>query len=168
MGARRRPRRTTGGAASRRLTPLLVCFLGGCLVTVLVLWHWGVLGRGPAPPTPIADQVQASAGELSPPRAEALTALLEPAARWRRRDMGPPLSWTGAIDGSESLLQWNARITAGVEKLGLQVLEGREEIVNPARGAARARLTLVIGTAEEVLANLVIEADRSRATPPAF
>lgn len=167
MGGRRRAKGTRG-AASRRLAPLLIFFLGGSLLTVLALWHWGVLGPRPLHPAPAPDREPAALAEPAVPRAEALAALLEPAARWRRRDMGPPMSWTGAIDVSESLLQWNARVTAGVEKLGLQVLEGQEEIVDLARGGARARLTLIIGTAEEVLATLVVEAARPRETPPAF
>lgn len=164
----------TRGAASGRLAPLLICFLGGSLLTVMGLWHWGALGFRQQPPAPGPDPGRATSAKPAPPvqlaapRPGDLAALLEPVARWRRRDPGPPMSWTGAIDTSESLLQWNARVAAGIEALGLQVLEGREEIVDLARGGGRAQLTLVIGTAEEVVATLVVEAVRPRTTPPAF
>ena len=132
------------------------------------LWHWGVLGPRQLRPAPAPDRVRAVSAALAVPRAEALAALLEPAARWRRRDMGPPMQWTGAIDASESLMQWNARVTAGVEGMGLEVIEGREEILELVKGGTRARLTLVIGSTEEVLATLAVEAVRPRSTPPAF
>jgi len=164
MGRQRRAK-STKGAPPIRLAPLLVCFLAGSVLTVLGLWHWGVLGpQAPLeiPPAPGAPE----AAGLS--RREALERLLTPAARWSQRDLERPMVWTGTLEPAESVVQWNARISAGVESLGLEILEGREEILTRPRGRPLTRLTLVVGDAGEVLATLVVEAVRSPSLPPAF
>ncbi len=109
-----------------------------------------------------------AASEPAVSRLEALEQLLAPAARWRQRDPGVPMVWTGTLGPPETLVQWNARISAGVEALGLEILEGREEILTRSRGRPLGRLTLVVGDAGEILATIVVEAVRPPALPPAF
>ncbi len=161
MGTSRKER-TRWGVLPIRLTPLFAAFVTGCLAAILILWRLGALspaapsGPPPAPPPSLAE------------RAEALSAMLLPQAEWRRRDGGVPMVWDGRLPAEESLIQWNARVSAGVQALGLEVLEGREEIIHNAGKWPLQRLTLVIGHAGRVVATLMVETTRSPSLPAPF
>lgn len=164
MTARRRPPLT---ASVSRPGPLLITFLIGGALVFLGLGlsgriHWetdSADGDRVAAATPRVDRETTAA---------MLTAVLEPQAEWRTRGPAIPLNWCGEIGSDESLVQWNARVTALCERLGLEVIAGTEEIIERRGRWPLQRLTLVAALGGETLATLVVEDTRPPTVPPTF
>jgi hypothetical protein len=89
-------------------------------------------------------------------------------AKWEREGIGQPPEWRGTLKEGESLVHWNARVSAAIEGTGLKVRNGREELLERGPGVTMQRLTLEVGTAEAVLASVVVETRRSPYLPPTF
>ena len=94
--------------------------------------------------------------------------MLHGEAEWEREGIGQPAEWRGKLRGSESLVHWNARVSAAIEGAGLQVGSGREELLDRKGGGTTQRLTLEVGTGAEPLAMVVVETRRSPYLPPSF
>jgi hypothetical protein len=137
--------------------------VAGGLTVYLLLGGWNRGGQG-SPPAPDP----AAAGAELQRRADLLATILLPQAEWLRRESALPMEWEGRLPSSESLVQWNARVSAGIEGLGLEVFDGREEVIARAGKWPLQRLTLTVGGAGELLATIVIETSRSPALPPTF
>jgi hypothetical protein len=140
-----------------------VAFLAGGLTVYLLFGGWNRPHQG-RPPAP---DPGAAAAELQR-QADLLATVLLPQAEWIRRELALPMEWEGCLPSAESLVQWNARVSAGIEGLGLQVLDGREEVISRAGKWPLQRLTLIVGGAGEILATIVIETSRSPDLPPPF
>jgi hypothetical protein len=78
------------------------------------------------------------------------------------------MEWVGELRSSDSLIQCNGRISTLLEALGLEVLDGREQLEEGPGQTVLQRLNLVIGRAGEVLGTIAIEARRDPSLPPAF
>lgn len=125
-------------------------------------------GDASATPAPEAgglrgESVGASAGDL-----DRLAAVLAPAARWRVARSGVPALWEGRIEEGETLVHWNARVTAGIERAGLEVLEASEELLQQRGRIPLQRLTMRVGSEGRALAEVRVEALRAAELPPAF
>ncbi|MBD3237360.1 MAG: hypothetical protein GF330_11690 [Candidatus Eisenbacteria bacterium] len=146
--------------------PLLIAFLAGGALVLLAL---GLSGRVRWN-APAQRETPVTAGVPVDPETTAalLAAVLEPQADWERHDASPPLQWRGRVAAEESLVQWNARVSALCERLGLQIVSGTEEIIERRGRWPLQRVTLVAALAGETLATLVVEAPRPPTVPPAF
>ncbi|MCK4305498.1 MAG: hypothetical protein KAY24_14775 [Candidatus Eisenbacteria sp.] len=162
MGPRRKKGKTSGSRLLR-LGPFFLTFLAGGVATLLLLWVGGVL-RWDGKPDPGA----ANEPECLRAQANGLAAILLPQAEWHSRDTTLPMEWVGRLRSSESLIQWNARVSAGIQSLGMDVLEGREEILERVGQWPLQRLTLVVGSGGETLATVIVETSRSPNLPPPF
>lgn len=163
MSPRAKTSKRTKGLDPARFGPFALAFLAGCLATVLILWGAGLIHRGHSPSASPEESAALLEGRVA-----ALSALLLPQADWRRRELSIPMEWIGQVSSSESLVQWNAQVSAGIRGLGLEVLEGREEVVTRPGKWPLQRLTLVVGAAGEALATIIVETTRSPTLPAAF
>jgi len=131
---------------------------------VVVTRPWTLLPeRTPAPAAPVPVP--------GPSPAELLVRLrtaLHAEARWEREGIGQPPEWRGTLKEGESLVHWNARVSGAIEGAGLQIREGREDLLERGPGVTAQRLTLEVGTAEALLARVVVETKRSPYLPPTF
>jgi hypothetical protein len=160
--------RTTRKRDSRRQTlgSLFAFALLAGFALVLVLA--GRFGRGPgAPAAPGAVVAPAATTRVTQPL-ERLAQVLTPAAEWELERVGNPPRWEGRLPGGESMVHWNARITAEIEAAGLQVLDATEELVDRRGRSPLQRLRLDVGLAGERLAVIVVETGRSAALAPSF
>lgn len=162
MGGRRRKR----ASGRRRSGAFLLPLLGGLafVALVAVVRPWTLVPRhAPAPaalPLPTA-----------PSPAEMLVRLrtvLHGEAEWEREGIGQPPEWRGKLRDGEALVHWNARVSGAIEGAGLQVRDGREELLDRPGGVTLQRLTLEVGTEQAVLAIVVVETRRSPYLPPTF
>ncbi len=163
MARRSRKQRNPGGSTLARLGPLLLPFLAGGLVVFLLMGGFAHL-RLPLREAPVVPNAALHAQQ----RLTALEAVLLPQAEWHHRELDPPLEWLGRLPSSQSLVQWNARVSAGIRALGMEVLEGQEDIIERPGSWPLQRLTLVVGEAGEMLATIVVETTRSPETPMPF
>jgi len=179
MGRRSRSR------GLRRWSPspfLLGSFAGAiALVVLLSQADWGPLARpergsdaapgAAASATGAGPAGSAGAAGVAMPPADPLAALSEVLAgraEWDRRGTQGGARWEGRIDGGTSLVRWNAETTAAVEEAGLEVLSGREELVERKGRWPLQRLTLEIGAAGRRCALVVVETARDPSLPAAF
>lgn len=162
MSRRRRTR-----ASGRRRSGAFLLPIGIALTVValiVVTRPWTLLPeRTPAAAAPIPAP--------GPTPAELLVRLrtaLHDEARWEREGIGHPPEWRGTLRDGESLVHWNARVSAVLEGAGLTIREGREDLLERAPGTTMQRLTLELGTPEGVLGHVVVETKRSPYLPPSF
>ncbi|MFH1143492.1 MAG: hypothetical protein V1774_03010 [Candidatus Eisenbacteria bacterium] len=97
-----------------------------------------------------------------------LAAILEKRATWEVRAEGIGSEWLGRIPQGMSLVHWNAETTSALESAGLEVLAGREDLIDRRGRAPLQRLTLEIGVMGEFLATVVVETTRQSSLPTAF
>lgn len=156
-------RNKLGGSILERIGPFFLAFVAGGLTLWLLL-----LGSGKLRTTEAAGTDPVARGAVRVAKTSALAELLLPQADWIRRDSGLPMHWFGEVPSSESLVQWHARLSAAIRGMGLEILEGEEEITPQPRAWPSQRLTLAIGDGGELLATIVIETTRSPALPEVF
>jgi hypothetical protein len=160
--------RTNRRRDSRRRTlgSLLVFALLAGFAIVLVLT--GRIGRrAPDASAPGVVVAPAAATRVTQPL-ERLAQVLGPAAEWQLERVGNPPRWEGRLPGGESMVHWNARVSAEIEAAGLQVLDATEELENRRGRAPLQRLRIKVGLAGEPLAIIVVETGRSAALAPPF
>ncbi len=159
MSPRRKKQKT--GLSLGWLGPLLVSFVAGGL-TVYFLMSSGHL-------VPLGDDAaDIHLSELRDARLQLLETLLLPQARWTARELSEPIDWQGSLPDSVSLVQWNARITQGVQSLGFEILSGAEEVIPRAGRWPLQRLTLEVGESGLPLGRIMVETSRSPRLPQAF
>jgi hypothetical protein len=94
--------------------------------------------------------------------------VLSDEAEWQSRGVGHPPEWRGTLREGESLVHWNARVSGGIEKAGMRIRRGTEELLERRGGETGQRLTLEVGGEDEVLARVIVETRRSPYLPPSF
>jgi len=156
--------RRTGSSSPRHLIPLSAFLALVAFVAILLL-----VGPSRRPAEPVAPPASGAPAPLPVPGSlDRLTELLAPAAHWHLARAGVPPRWEGRIEGGETLIHWNARMSAAIEALGLEVLDAREELLERRGRQPMQRLTLRLGLAGETTAVVLVETARSAALPPAF
>ena len=160
--------RTNRRRDSRRRTlgSLFVLALLGGFAVLLVLS--GRIGRrAPVASAPGAVVAPAAVTRVTQPL-DRLAQVLGPAAEWQLERAGNPPRGEGRLPSGESMVHWNARVSAEIEAAGLQILDAAEELENRRGRPPLQRLRLKVGLAGEPLAIIVVETGRSAALAPPF
>ena len=151
--------------------PLLLACFAGAIGLLVLLSHadWRPLlgsrsgsGEGGRASSDRASSVAAPADPLG-----TLAQVLEGRAEWDRPRAGAGDRWSGRIEGM-SLVRWNGETTAALERAGLEVLAGREELVERRGRWPLQRLTLDIGAGGRKCAVVVVETSRDPSLPAGF
>jgi len=162
MGSRKRKRASGRKRSGAFLYPVLI--VAALATLLLILRPWTLIPRSaPAASAPIPPPPPSSTELLV-----RLRTLLQDEAEWRRQGTGQPPEWSGKLRGEESMVHWNARVSAAIEAAGMQVREGTEELIERQGGGTLQRLTLEVGSGAETLATIVVETRRSPYLPPTF
>jgi hypothetical protein len=162
MSGRRRKRASGSKRSGAFLLPALIVLALGVLVGMTHPWTLLPQARPSPDESPVKPVL--SAAELT----RRLAAILEREAQWQEKGAGQPPEWRGKLPEKESLVHWNARISAAIEAAGLQVQSGTEELLERENGSPVQRLTLEVGGGGERLARIVVETRRSPYLPPSF
>jgi hypothetical protein len=159
-----RKRKSKKGSVLSGVGPVFLSFIIGA-VMVMFLVGGGYL-PWLVPQERAESELQTTVDDL---RLKALKIFLDGQADWQGGEPGIGSGWEGRLPNSESLVQWNARITDGIEAIGLQVLSGQEEIVHRKNRQPLQRLTMTIGEETgEFLTTVMVEIVRSDNLPSVF
>ena len=155
---------------SRRRTLGSLSVLGalGLFIALLLVIGNHDRDRLAEPPGAATMQTSPETAERSASGPDRLARVLAGRADWEIEHAGTPPRWEGRIADSESMIHWNARVSAEIEQAGLQILDATEELIDRRGRPPLQRLRMRIAEGGDPVAVVVVETSRSSALPPAF
>ncbi|MBP6875036.1 MAG: hypothetical protein KBD56_03100 [Candidatus Eisenbacteria bacterium] len=168
MSRRRKPRSKGFGRIPAGAFLLLGFAAVIAIIVLLANARWGSQGTRSVEP---AAAPAAAPKPLPPPaseRPDLLARILAGRAEWRQTGTPGNMEWLGTLPDGSGLVKWNSDLTAAVQEAGLEVLTGREEVLERKGRWPLQRLTVEVGAAGEYLATVVVETARPPSLPAAF